>query len=111
MRKLIILVILLFQLFNSFSQIDSADKQINFNEVIIADSKFESLKSNSAQQSQVITSKELQRLNAQKTGDVLMTSGAAFVQMSQQGGGIVVLRGFEASRVLMVVDGVRMNNI
>ena len=37
-------------------------------------------------------------------------TGNVFVQRSQAGGGSVVLRGFEASRVLMVVDGVRMNN-
>jgi len=111
MKKIYGLTVLVAQFLFSFGQIDSTDKQVNLGEVIIADSKFEGLKSNVAQQSQVISSKDLQRLNAQKTGDALMTSGAAFVQMSQQGGGSVVLRGFEASRVLMVVDGVRMNNI
>lgn len=90
---------------------DSTDKQININEVVIADSKFEGPRSNVAQQITVISNKHLQRINAQRTGDVLMNSGAAFVQMSQQGGGSVVLRGFEASRVLYVVDGVRLNNI
>ena len=33
-----------------------------------------------------------------------------FVQKSQQGGSSPVIRGFEASRVLLVVDGIRMNN-
>lgn len=111
MKRIFFLPLLVFQVFHSYSQIDSTDKQVNLKEVIIADSKFESLKSNAAQQTFVLKSKDLQRLNAQRTGDVLMNSGAAFVQMSQQGGGSVVLRGFEASRVLMVVDGVRMNNI
>jgi hemoglobin/transferrin/lactoferrin receptor protein len=32
------------------------------------------------------------------------------MQKSQQGGGSPMLRGFEASRVLLVIDGVRMNN-
>ena len=32
------------------------------------------------------------------------------LQKSQGGGGSPVLRGFEANRVLLVVDGVRMNN-
>jgi hemoglobin/transferrin/lactoferrin receptor protein len=32
------------------------------------------------------------------------------VQKSQQGGSSPVIRGFEASRVLLVVDGIRMNN-
>ena len=42
--------------------------------------------------------------------DLLLESGKVFVQKSQQGGGSPVLRGFEASRVLLMVDGVRMNN-
>ncbi len=33
------------------------------------------------------------------------------MQRSQQGGGSPMLRGFEASRVLMMIDGVRMNNL
>ena len=44
------------------------------------------------------------------TGDLLEGSGQIHLQMSQQGGISPVLRGFEANRVLLVVDGVRMNN-
>ena len=44
------------------------------------------------------------------TGDLLESSGQIHLQMSQQGGISPVLRGFEANRVLLVVDGVRMNN-
>lgn len=42
--------------------------------------------------------------------DILEQSGKVYVQKSQQGGGSPVLRGFEANRVLLLVDGVRMNN-
>ncbi|MDP1842266.1 MAG: TonB-dependent receptor [Sediminibacterium sp.] len=44
------------------------------------------------------------------TADILLNSGKLFVQKSQQGGGSPVIRGFEASRILTMVDGVRMNN-
>ncbi|HLP53353.1 MAG TPA: TonB-dependent receptor [Chitinophagales bacterium] len=111
MKKYVAVILLLCRVYITYSQVDSTDKQVNLQEVIIADSKFEGLKRNAAQQAVVLNSKTLERLNVQKTGDALMNSGAAFIQMSQQGGGSVVLRGFEASRVLMVVDGVRMNNI
>jgi hemoglobin/transferrin/lactoferrin receptor protein len=63
-----------------------------------------------AQQVQVITEKEIERANAQTTADLLQSTAGVFVQRSQQGGGSPILRGFEASRVLLVVDGVRMNN-
>ena len=35
----------------------------------------------------------------------------ANAQKSQQGAGSPVIRGFEASRILLLVDGVRMNNL
>lgn len=41
---------------------------------------------------------------------LLWESGQVMVQQSQQGGGSPILRGFEANRILLVVDGVRMNN-
>lgn len=44
------------------------------------------------------------------TGDILINTGTLFVQKSQQGGSSPVIRGFEASRVLLSVDGIRMNN-
>lgn len=44
------------------------------------------------------------------TAELLQKSGQIHVQQSQQGGGSPVLRGFEANRILLVIDGVRMNN-
>ncbi len=46
----------------------------------------------------------------QTTADALAAHTNVFVQKTQMGGGSIVLRGFEANRVLLVVDGVRMNN-
>jgi hemoglobin/transferrin/lactoferrin receptor protein len=47
--------------------------------------------------------------NPQTAADMLQQSGAVFVQKSQFGGGSPMIRGFAANRLLMVVDGVRMN--
>ncbi|WP_187271006.1 TonB-dependent receptor plug domain-containing protein [Neolewinella aurantiaca] len=44
------------------------------------------------------------------TADALADLSGVFVQKSQFGGGSPIVRGFEANRVLLVVDGVRMNN-
>lgn len=62
-------------------------------------------------QIEVITAKQIDFQNFQSTAEVLSNSGSLFVQKSQQGGGSPVIRGFEASRVLLLVDGVRMNNL
>ncbi len=57
-----------------------------------------------------ITSKDIQLSSAQTSADLLEKDGGLFVQKSQMGGGSPIIRGFEANRVLLVVDGVRMNN-
>lgn len=62
-------------------------------------------------QVKVITSKQLDFQNFQSTAEMLSNSGSLFVQKSQQGAGSPVIRGFEASRVLLLVDGIRMNNL
>ena len=49
--------------------------------------------------------------NIDKTGaEILYEAGGIHIQKSQSGGGSPVIRGFEANRVLLVIDGVRMNN-
>lgn len=57
-----------------------------------------------------IDSKTVQFNNPQTAADMLELSGSVYIQKSQMGGGSPVIRGFEANRVLLVVDGVRMNN-
>jgi hemoglobin/transferrin/lactoferrin receptor protein len=79
-------------------------------EVVISASRFEEKRKDVAQKIQVIGTKELQYMNQSSTADVLANSGNVFVQKSQLGGGSPIIRGFETNKVLLVVDGVRMNN-
>lgn len=89
---------------------DTAGRMVEIDEVIISANKSEEKKSNIPYNVQVIKSRSIALSNPQNSADMLTNTGAVFVQKSQQGGGSPVLRGFEASRVLIVVDGVRMNN-
>ena len=57
-----------------------------------------------------ITSKDIYNSGAQNSADAIGLKGGAYVQKSQMGGGSPSLRGFEANKILLVVDGVRMNN-
>lgn len=78
-------------------------------EVIVYANKFPENSKRIAQTIKVI--RDRPTLNFQpNTGDVLINTGSLFVQKSQQGGGSPVIRGFEASRIVLMVDGVRMNN-
>ena len=57
-----------------------------------------------------LSNKQIELKNPATSAEVLEKLGGAYLQKSQQGGGSPILRGFEASRVLLVVDGVRLNN-
>ena len=58
----------------------------------------------------VVTSAESEFLNPQTAADLLDTSNEVFIQKSQLGGGSPMIRGFATNRVLLVADGIRMNN-
>jgi hemoglobin/transferrin/lactoferrin receptor protein len=59
---------------------------------------------------EVIQAKEIAFQNPQTAVTMLEQTGQVFAQSSQMGGGSPVLRGFEANKILLVVDGIRMNN-
>lgn len=89
-----------------FAQVDTAK---SLQEVVVYANKFPSLSKNIVQQVGLISNKNLIQQQA-NTADILTASGQVFVQKSQLGGGSPIIRGFEASRVLLMVDGVRMNS-
>ena len=109
MRKIALLSALLYVSVCAVAQIDTTDEK-NLDEVVVFSNKFAEKKKNLAQKIDVLTANTIARYNGQNSGDLLINSGNVFVQKSQQGGSSPVIRGFEASRVLLVVDGVRMNN-
>jgi hemoglobin/transferrin/lactoferrin receptor protein len=90
---------------------DSIQKQIGIDEFIISANKIKENRKVVAQQVQMLDRKQIADAHAQNSADLLANTMGIFVQKSQMGGGSPVLRGFEANKVLMVVDGVRMNNI
>ena len=78
--------------------------------VVVSGTKYPEQQKNIVQKIDVISAKQIAATNAPSTGDLLMQSGQVFVQKSQLGGSSPSIRGFEANRVLLVIDGVRMNN-
>jgi len=79
-------------------------------EVVVAANKIPEQRRTVSQQIKVITPAFIRNFNAQNSADLISNSGVVAMQKSQQGGGSPILRGFEASRVLLMIDGVRMNN-
>jgi hemoglobin/transferrin/lactoferrin receptor protein len=108
MKEIRILCVLLMLAFAGLAQDSISVQQLN--EVVIYATKFAERKKNIVQKIDVISQQRIAQMNSQNLGDLLLNTGSVFVQKSQQGGSSPVIRGFEASRVLLVIDGIRMNN-
>jgi hemoglobin/transferrin/lactoferrin receptor protein len=79
-------------------------------EVIVSVRRSKQKKNRIAEQIEVISANDIKKIAPQSSADLLAKTPSIKVQKSQFGGGSPVLRGMEANRVLLVVDGVRMNN-
>ena len=80
------------------------------NEIILSVARNKEDKGKISKQVSLITQKDLELNMPQTSADLLLYASGVRVQKSQGGGGSPVIRGFEANRVLLVIDGVRMNN-
>lgn len=92
------------------SQVPDTSKNIMLDDIVISVNKVKETKNEVAQQALIMTSTDIRSAQSCTTADVLSDFGIP-VQKSQMGGGSPVLRGFEASRILLVIDGVRLNNL
>jgi hemoglobin/transferrin/lactoferrin receptor protein len=101
----------------NYSEIESNGFTINLkpssvllDHVIVSASRSEQLSKDLPVRVKVISPKDVAFQNPQTTADLLGASGEVFIQKSQQGGGSPMIRGFATNRLLITVDGVRMNN-
>ena len=79
-------------------------------EIVLSISRSSGKKQRLAQQVGIISKQEIAQISPENSAALLREVPGVRVQQSQGGGGSPVLRGFEANRVLLVVDGVRLNN-
>ncbi|MGB3607578.1 TonB-dependent receptor [Psychroserpens sp.] len=79
-------------------------------QIVISASKFEQSKRDIPQTIVNINAEDIQFENPQTSADLLESTGNVYIQKSQLGGGSPMIRGFSTNRLLITVDGVRMNN-
>lgn len=92
-------------------QILMSEKSYRTDEIVVSADKFQENSKFLPRQIEVLNSEDIAYSNTQTTADLLQNTGQVFVQKSQLGGGSPVLRGFEANKVLIMIDGVRFNNL
>lgn len=89
---------------------DQQDTTRILSEVVIAVNRWEQNVTEIPNRVTKVSTALIQFQNPQTAADLLGASNQVFIQKSQLGGGSPMIRGFAANRVLLVVDGVRMNN-
>jgi hemoglobin/transferrin/lactoferrin receptor protein len=92
------------------NEVSLSRKLILIDEFVISASKYKENKKELPYMIDIINEKELSKNTSENAADVLLTTGNLAIQKTQGGGGSPILRGFEANKILLVVDGVRMNN-
>jgi hemoglobin/transferrin/lactoferrin receptor protein len=85
-------------------------KSQDLDEIVISASKFEQSKRDIPQKVISVDATKIQFANPQTSADLLESTGNIYMQKSQLGGGSPMIRGFSTNRLLITVDGVRMNN-
>lgn len=90
--------------------VEMEESKISLNEVVISASRWEQEQIDVPNRIEKISTKEIAFQNPQTAADLLGSGGYAYIQKSQQAGGSPMLRGFSTNRIMIVVDGVRMNN-
>lgn len=82
---------------------------ISLDQVVISATKWNQPKKEIPSKIATINPRDVMMQNPQTAADMLSSSGEVFIQKSQQGGGSPMIRGFATNRLLIAVDGVRMN--
>ncbi|MEN8249708.1 MAG: TonB-dependent receptor [Bacteroidota bacterium] len=86
------------------------EKSIKLDEVVVSVSRWAELESEFPNKVVGVTVKDIEFNNPQTTADALTNTGEIYVQKSQLGGGSPMIRGFAANRILLTIDGIRLNN-
>ncbi|MDT0557800.1 TonB-dependent receptor [Ichthyenterobacterium sp. W332] len=79
-------------------------------QVVVSASKFEQDNKDIPQRIISLNAEDIRLANPQTSADALLGTGNVYIQKSQLGGGSPIIRGFSTNRLLISVDGVRMNN-
>jgi hemoglobin/transferrin/lactoferrin receptor protein len=90
-------------------QVHLSQSMISLDQVVVSATRWSQPNRDVPSKITSISAKEVALMNPQTAADLLSASGEVFIQKSQLGGGSPMIRGFSTNRVLLVVDGIRMN--
>ncbi|MFQ5824936.1 MAG: TonB-dependent receptor domain-containing protein [bacterium] len=83
---------------------------IKFEEVLVTANRSINLEHEVSQLVSVVAEKEIKDKNVHQTSEIFKEEVGVFVQKTNQGGGSPIIRGLKANKLLLLVDGIRLNN-
>ena len=94
------------KIYNDTTEFD----RIKLNEIVLSTSKFSQKYREVSNKVIQINSNQIEFVNPATSADLLQNIGNIFIQKSQLGGGSPIIRGHSTNRLVLTVDGVRLNN-
>lgn len=94
---------------SSMKKLELKSIGLSLDQVIVSATRWNQSKREVPGRISTLSAKEVKLQNPQTAADMIASTGEVFVQKSQLGGGSPMIRGFATNRVLIAVDGVRMN--
>ncbi len=82
---------------------------VQLEDLVVSANRWQGKAKFNTRQIKLLKREEIEKHSSGTMADLIGSTGAVFIQKSQQGGGSPMLRGFSSNRLLYVVDGVRMN--
>ena len=99
-----------YDLLSKLTSVELSDQSLSVSEMVVTASRWGEDQAKTSSRITKLNLKDLGLLEPQTSADLLESSGYVFVQKSQFAGGSPQSRGFGTNRIMIVVDGVRMNN-
>ena len=90
-------------------KVELLPSKLSLDDVVVSATRWSQARQDVPSKISTITPRDVQLQNPQTAADLLGNSGEVFIQKSQLGGGSPMIRGFSTNRLLITVDGIRMN--
>lgn len=91
-------------------EIEMVEAPYRAREIQVTASRHAALEQSVPQFVSILSRQEMQARNAGQTPELLREEAGVVVQKTNQGGGSPILRGLRANKVLLLIDGIRLNN-
>ncbi len=85
-------------------------KVYEVHEIQVTASRHEALQQSIPQLVSVVNRLKIRQRNSAQTPEILREEMGVFIQKTSNGGGSPIIRGLKANKILLLIDGIRMNN-